>query len=288
MSGNSSWTPQETWAALDAARARLEEERRESFKTFGIERDCLWPCSRLFHKHSALGPAWRPVLTVPEVDALTRDRGYRQYPHASRVALPDSAPMSADLERVIRARRSSCAFSGEPVALPVLAKLLSLADGVTSEDGLPRRAAPSGGALYPVETYVLAFGVAGLVPGVYHYQPLEHVLEHLCTLPGLESASGFLPPGLYEARPTIILALSAVFARTQIKYLERGYRFALLEAGHIAQNLLLCATALGLSSVPVGGFWDDPFNDLLGLDPSDEAVVYAVLVGCRAPSLVPG
>jgi len=76
-----------------------------------------------------------------------------------------------------------------------------------------------------------------------------------------------------------MLVLSVVFARTQMKYLERGYRFALLEAGHIAQNILLTATALGLSAVCVGGFWDDPFNDLLSFEPTEEAVVYSILLG---------
>jgi SagB-type dehydrogenase family enzyme len=136
--------------------------------------------------------------------------------------------------------------------------------------------------LYPVETYVFAFAVSELATGLYHYVPLDGVLEQLRLLPGSGVANAFLPPGLSAARPPLMVALSAVFERTQLKYLERGYRFTLLEAGHMAQNLLLLATALCLNAVPVGGFWDEPFNETLGFDPAREAVIYAVLFGCRA------
>ena len=153
---------------------------------------------------------------------------------------------------------------------------------MTEVDSLPRRAAPSGGALYPLETYAVALNVTTLSPGIFHYRNLDHALERIGPA-ALDDVRAFLPPKLLDDRPAVLLALSAVFARTQMKYLERGYRFALLEAGHIDQNLLLVATALGLSAVPVGGFWDEPFNEFLGLDPDEEAVVYSVLVG-ESPS----
>jgi SagB-type dehydrogenase family enzyme len=99
---------------------------------------------------------------------------------------------------------------------------------------------------------------------------------------GIAALKTFLPSDLFAAKPALVIALTAVFPRVQMKYLERGYRFALLEAGHVAQNLLLAATALRLASAPVGGFWDDPFNELLGLDPEREAVLYSVIIGPRS------
>ena len=185
----------------------------------------------------------------------------------------------ASLASAIRERRSIPQFSSEPVSVGDLAALLELGVGVTRQDAIPRRAAPSGGALYPVETYVFAFAVSGLAAGLYHYVPLDGVLEQVRLLPEAGVAVKFLPPGLSVAEAPLLVALSAVFERTQLKYLERGYRFALLEAGHMAQNLLLLATALGLNAVPVGGFWDEPFNEALGFDAAREAAIYAVLCG---------
>jgi SagB-type dehydrogenase family enzyme len=265
--------------ALDAARDQVEQERRIHFARFGVPADCLWPCSRVYHEQSALGPAWRPALSIEEVERYTRDLNYKQYPGALRVALPDAPLPPISLETAIRSRHSSSEFTSIPLALDELARLLGVGAGVTRQGEIPKRAAPSGGALYPIETYVLAFGIDDLSPGVYHYLPLEHALEHVRALPGIEVARQFLPPGLFAAQPALILALTAVFERSQLKYLERGYRFVLLEAGHLAQNFLLIAAAAGLHAVPVGGFWDEPFNETLGLDPAREAVIYSVLVG---------
>ena len=279
MTERDALTADEIALAIDAARCRIEEERLAQFIPFGVPADCLWPSSRIFHEHSSLGPAWKPVLTVEEVEIHTKNLDYKQYPAAERMVLPHPTHLSANLERTIRSRRSECEFSDQPVALAELAKLLELGSGVTAVDEIPRRAAPSGGALYPVETYALAFGVDGVRSGSYHYFPLDHALEYVRPLTDIEVTKPFLPPRLLEERPKLILVLSVVFARTQMKYLERGYRFALLEAGHIAQNILLIATALGLSAVCVGGFWDEPFNNLLGFDPTQEAVVYSILLG---------
>ena len=77
------------------------------------------------------------------------------------------------------------------------------------------------------------------------------------------------------------IALSVVLPRSSFKYGQRAYRFALLEAGHIAQNLLLASEGLGLGALPVGGFFDDEINDLLGLDGCSEFVIYLVLAGSR-------
>jgi SagB-type dehydrogenase family enzyme len=282
MSEKEPLTSDEIGRALDAAKARIEEERRAQFLPFGIPVDCLWPSSRLFHEHSSLGPCWRPVLTLAEVETITKNLDYKRYTGAERTALPHPAHLSANLESTIRSRRSRSEFSDRPVSLAELSKLLELGSGVTSIGEIPRRAAPSGGALYPVETYALAFEVDGIRPGLYHYYCLDHSLEHVRPLSGIEVTKPFLPPRLSEGRPKLMLALSVVFARTQMKYLERGYRFALLEAGHVAQNIVLAATALGLSSVCAGGFWDEPFNDLLGLEPAEEAVVYSILLGHAA------
>jgi SagB-type dehydrogenase family enzyme len=257
----------------------VEEERRARFADFGIDPECLWPCSRLFHEQSSLGPAWNPVLTPQQVSELTQHLDYKRYPGADRLPLPRPEPLTLPLEAAIRKRRSIRQFSERAISLRDVAKLLELASGVTEVDEIPRRAAPSGGGLYPVETYALTLGVEGVPVALWHYAPLDHELEYVRPLSGSADLNSFFPPGLLRGGPRLVLAFSVVFARTQLKYIERGYRFGLLEAGHIAQNAALTAAALGLGSLCVGGFWDDPFNRLLGLDSEREGVVYALMLG---------
>ena len=274
------WTPERMGKAIEAARARLDQERRAQFAPFGVDEDCMWPAARVFHEHSAMGPAWAPTMTIPEVEAFTLKQDYKRYPGSRQVALPRPAPVTAGLESLIGQRRSERSFSDKPLSLPLLTKLLQLGCGVIDpEEAPPRRATPSGGALYPIEAYPVALAVEGLEPAVYHYAAIDHVLEHVRDAPSSAPLKDFVPPDLHAAQPPLVIGLSAVFPRIQSKYLERGYRFALLEAGHIAQNMVLGATALGLHAVCMGGYWDEPFNDFLGLDPRREAVVYALLIG---------
>ena len=273
------WTPNLFSQFVSGLRAGLEAERRDQFRPLGAPPDCLWPASRVFHDHSKLSPAWMPVLSAEQIEALTRNLDFKRYPGAVRTRLPQVPPIQADLGRVIHARRSGHDFAQRPLALDEVATLLGLSCGVTEDGAIPRRAAPSAGALYPVETYLVAARVDGLPPGIYHYAALEHVLEMVRPLDGFEAFRYILPAGLFAAAPPLIVVFSVVFERTQLKYVERGYRFGLLEAGHIAQNLLLVATALGMCSVSMGGFMDDPFNALMQFDTGKEAVVYGVLVG---------
>lgn len=275
------WTRDDLLNQLEAVKERLEDERREQFLRFGIPLDCYWPASRVYHQHSNMGPATKFRLTHAQVDAFTRDLDYKRYPNSVRTELTHPGALSAGLEDVIRRRQSERTYSARPISFDALSKLLELGCGVTQDQEIPRRAAPSPGGLYAVETYPLVFSVENLAPGIYHYAALDHHLELVQALPGMEVMQPFLPTDLFAARPAVVLALSVVFPRVQTKYLERGYRFALLEAGHIAQNLLLAATALGMNSAPVGGFWDEPFNQLMGFDTVNEAVIYSVFLGHR-------
>ncbi len=195
-------------------------------------------------------------------------------------------PLDAQFEAMLRARCSTREYSGEPIALPELSHLLSLAYGITGQalldDGetlRTRRPVPSGGGLYPIELYVVALRVAGLDAGLYHYQPLDHVLE--CLRSGslqAEIEHAVLYPEVVAQASAVVL-MGAVFHRHRFKYGERGYRFTLLDAGHIGQNLSLVATALGLGAVGLGGYLDDATNRLVGMNGVDEAVVYAMCIG---------
>jgi SagB-type dehydrogenase family enzyme len=138
---------------------------------------------------------------------------------------------------------------------------------------------PSGGALYPLDVYVAAPAVTGLEEErLHHFDPLRSCLEVLGPVDRGQLAALTPYPELVATASAVVF-VTATFWRSRFKYGQRGYRFALLEAGHVAQNVLLAATALGLASVPLGGFFDRQVNGLLGVDGLHEAALYVIPVG---------
>lgn len=139
--------------------------------------------------------------------------------------------------------------------------------------------------MYPLDLFVYAAQVEGLPAGLYHYNPHRHDLAALVQ----DDCSRQLSDGLVQselAYNAIFLAfIVATFERSTQKYQERGYRFALIEAGHICQNLLLAAVAHDLAGMPIGGFYDASMDAFLELDGVTHATVYAVAIG--APPLAP-
>jgi len=221
----------------------------------------------------------------PELRASAA-RASNRRPHLPSVGLPTPAIPQSSLAAAIETRRSARSFGAETLRLDELATLLHGAYGVTGASAplrQPLRTVPSGGALYPLELYPAVVNVAGLAAGLYHFDPLRRVVERLREgdiRTELEPLTVY-PELFVEA--AVVVFMTAFFWRTRFKYGLRGYRFALLEAGHVGQNLLLAATALGLASVPVGGFYDRDVDRFLGCDGVNESALYAVSVG-RAPS----
>jgi SagB-type dehydrogenase family enzyme len=204
------------------------------------------------------------------------------YPGAAVVPLTglDLPPLT--LADAILGRRTDTVFGPAPISLPDLSSLLTGGYGATARASVVGdrrfRTVPSAGALYPLELFVHARAVEGLEPGLYHYQAVAGALQRLRPLDTVELARTFVQPDVAETAAAVIL-ITAVFARTTFKYGERGYRFALIEAGHVAQNVDLVASALGLAAANVGGFFDREVEALLELDGVEQSVVYAVAVG---------
>ena len=226
----------------------------------------------------------RLLETTPQLQQ-SAVRAVKRHANRPALALPAPALPHVPLADAIRARRSGRSFAATELALADLATLLHAGYGVTHRSALPDgrygqplRAVPSGGALYPLELYVLAQRVEELDRGLWHYDPLRHVLERLPPRAPLESGNLSAYPELLEPAGAVVL-VTAMFWRTRFKYALRGYRFALLEAGHVGQNLLLAAAALRLAAVPVGGVYDARVEQLLGVDGVDESLVYVLSVG---------
>ena len=208
---------------------------------------------------------------------------YKSYAEsgAARVSLarPDRLP-AADLWSTLRARRSRRDFSPDAVPQEVLFLLLWAAQGISQQGPWPFRTAPSAGALYPVETYVCAARVEGIAAGVYHWELPEERLALVAARPDVAKAAceACLAQDMVAAAPVTFI-WSAVWGRTAQKYGDRALRYAYLDAGHLAENLHLAATGLGLGACMIGAFLDDEMNALVGVDGQDESVVYAACAG---------
>lgn len=224
------------------------------------------------------------LLAAREDLRITASRSVRRNPELRWRELPPPLPLPMTLEQALRARRSHRDFADSPVSLQELSTLLHVGYGVTfgARDGQEFRSVPSGGALYPLELYVAAAAVEGIERGIHHYDPLRGSIGLLQGEDGLDRlrAASVYPEVTDAAAVTVLVA--GVFWRSRFKYGLRGYRFALLEAGHVVQNLLLAATALGLGSVPLGGYYDRRVDELLQLDGVNDSTIYAACVGRRA------
>lgn len=180
------------------------------------------------------------------------------------------------LERAILLRRSVRDYRDEPLSLEDTAQLLWSAQGITSPRGF--RTAPSAGALYPLEVYLVAGRVNGLTPGVFRYRPAGH--ELLRVFEGdrrSELATAALGQSWVKDAPASIV-ISAVYERTMGKYRDRGIRYVHMEVGHAAQNVCLQAVALGLGNVVVGAFLDGDVKKVLHM-PGNEEPLLIIPVG---------
>jgi len=216
-------------------------------------------------------------------------RSVKRSNHLPAVRLPEPALPAAPFRDVVEGRCSERDFSGAPLQLSEVGALLHAAYGTThaldiGKPGLgPQlRSVPSGGALFPLEVYVLPWRVDGLRLALYHFDPLRRVLEQLRRGDLEDDVRAAMVYDDVALGCGALFVVSAMFWRTRFKYGLRGYRFALLECGHLVQNLLLAATALDLAAVPLGGFYDRRLDELLGIDGVNESALYAVATGGRS------
>jgi len=198
-------------------------------------------------------------------------------PQSSVIKLP--APRlsgEVSLEEALLERRSVRDYAPESLRLEEVSQLLWAAQGVTAEWG--GRTAPSAGALYPLETYLVAGDVVSLAPGVYRYNPEGHELVKVRDGDVREQLAVASVGQTCVKEGAISIIIAAVYERTTGKYGERGIRYVHMEAGHAAQNIYLQATALDLGTVTVGAFHDDQVRDIIGM-PANESPLYVIPVG---------
>jgi SagB-type dehydrogenase family enzyme len=240
-----------------------------------------YPLSWFYHRNSTTivdGESHQPEVNL--FDA-------KEYDKVPLVRLPPPLRQDGDLAGVIEGRRSCREFDQPALSLEQVSTILMQSYGLGRaelSDGFERcrRPVPSAGALYPLELYVIVNRVEGLESGIYHYGLVDHSLERLTNspVPSNTLAELFLAQD-YAASASVIIVMTAVFARSMRKYGDRGYRYILIEAGHVGQNAMLSCENLELASLALGGFLDAPLADLLGIDAGDELPIYAIAVGRR-------
>ncbi len=187
----------------------------------------------------------------------------------------DDGPLS--LESVLAARRTVREYRADhPLLLADLAQLLWSGQGVTSPEEY--RAAPSAAALYPIDLYVVAGMVDGLDAGIYRYLPSGHELVAVSEGDRRKDVVAVSFDHGWMADCPAHIVLNLVVDRMTPKFGEMGLRFALLEAGHIAQNLLLQAVSLGLGAAPICAYDGPKLKTVLGLGGADDPA-YLITVG---------
>jgi SagB-type dehydrogenase family enzyme len=248
----------------------------------------------IFHESTKLSPATMDIDLPRIVAYLTQrramlevSRNRKTYRYSPAIDLPPARESGSSLQRCLSQRRTERAFAAKPLALGKMSSVLHDAIAPTCERLLSReddcrlrlRPYASGGGLYPVEAYALLLDIEGMSSQVTHYDPFAHRLDVLAEVPreGILHAVNDLDGQL--AASGFIVVLTAVMERTTVKYGMRGYRFALIEAGEVTQNLSLCAVAHRLATLPWGGYHDDQVADLLRIDNVSEVVLHCLAVG---------
>jgi len=200
----------------------------------------------------------------------------------------DGILTTTDYMQLLDTRRSLRNYSGKPMTQAQLAFMLWSVQGVQSYRGnvATFRTVPSGGARHPFETYIAVQNVEGLEPGLYRHLPMESVGEKLATIERLgpiedysEKITSMLAGQAWAAKAPIILFYSCVPYRAEWRYVSAAHRVALIDLGHVGQNAMLSAVALGLGSCCMAAFDQQRCDEVLGFDGLNEYTVYAVSVG---------
>lgn len=248
----------------------------------------------LFHDNSKAGryDSYPPPEAITQrMEHMLQSLAFDQYP---AVTLPSSPePMRMGFAEAVAARASARGLAPARLSLGQLATLLHHAYGITRDNAgtiypRPFRAVPSGGALYPLELYLHTTHVSELEPGLYHFDPLRHELRFLRYGDESRRISEALVQRHLAVDASVLVFMTAVFERSIFKYGDRGYRFALIEAGHVGQNLALTAAAMGLACLTVGGYSDRQVDDLLGLDGLTHSTIYLAAIGEPAEDAAAG
>ncbi|WP_431477906.1 SagB/ThcOx family dehydrogenase [Massilia eburnea] len=218
--------------------------------------------------HDASSASRSGVLRrAPVVDWGAQPPPFKVYPAAPHIALPRALPDDTAARNLgAMLRGAAPAAPARALDLAAVGQLLHLTAGVTARrGGLALRAAPSSGALFPAELYLLVRRVDGVPPGLYHFDPERHRLAWL----------GGPPAGKPAVDADLLMVVSAVFQRTGYKYRDRAYRYVAADLGHLLENARLAGHYVGAQVALLEQFDEVTLESLFGLDGLQEGVIAA-------------
>lgn len=205
---------------------------------------------------------------------------YKTYPNCKRIPLPNPQLTSIDFNEAIKKRKSIRNFSDQPITIEQLSYLLWVSTGIQRrEHGFEYRNAPSAGALYPIETYLVVNKVEDIPNGIYHYNIRDHLLEELKQGDyGNKTARAALDQQMCNDA-AVVFIWTAIFNRSKWKYSQRAYRYIYLDVGHIAENLALASAGIKLGCCHIAALFDDEVNEIIDVDGIEESTIYMTVLG---------
>ena len=242
----------------------------------------LLSISQLFHKKTSFNNLLTSNLPYEKWPTSWKTIHYKEYPRFEATKINDKKiVISKSFSSILQKRRSQRNFGGS-VGFKKLQNLIKLSAGINSHknNNFQLRHWPSAGARYPLEIYILNSKINGLKKCFsFHYNVKRNTLERLFPIKNPGKFFFDITGQDWSKEASCIIAISSVFDRNKIKYGDRGYRYSLIDCGHLSQNILLTATALNLKACSIGGFSDTKINKHLDLNEVQEAIIYMIAIG---------
>jgi SagB-type dehydrogenase family enzyme len=180
---------------------------------------------------------------------------------------PPQTDGQTSIEHAIANRRSVRDFRPRALNLQQISQLLWAGQGITGAEGV-KRAAPSAGATYPMDLYIVIGSGSSdeIKEGIYLYQPSKHQLKRIKSSDVRNKLSSAALNQKWINQAPVCMVITAVYERTTEKYRNRGKRYVHMEAGHIAENIYLQCESLELGTVVIGAFDDPEVQSVLGIE----------------------
>jgi SagB-type dehydrogenase family enzyme len=190
------------------------------------------------------------------------------------ILMPPVLDGNMSLEKAVKQRRTVRSFMDEPISRQHFSQILWAAQGITEDRGF-KRAAPSGGALYPADIYAVVGGncVEDFAAGVFRYKPEDHSVVKILEGDRRKDVAVASMRQMWMAAAPVLLVITAEYDRICVKYGKRGVRYALIEVGHIGQNIFLQCQTLGLEAGIVGAFDDNEVARAVGTEKKHEPLI---------------
>lgn len=285
----------------DGTTIAISPNRREINSTtylddFNKKENLQADIAEVFHENtkiSQVNPKFRQsikqfMLLSPESKAAFVSSP--EYVDKQLISLPEENDPKMTLTECIRSRTSTRNYSSDPITMSDLSVLLKYGCGMVGnelvaigEHSFKSRGYPSAGGFYPVEPYVIVLKSDELECGIYYYSAKNHglrIINQFSRDELLEQVEEIVDKWTMDYQDaSLMIMLTGSFWKSKIKYGPRGYRFTLLEAGHLMQNIQLIVPTLGLGSVSIGGLKEAVVDPLLEVNGVDESILYGCLIG---------